>query len=45
VKGTAPFTFCDNHLLLAEQRGLGVLELARIEQLGLPLREAMFPFS
>ena len=34
LKGTKPFAFCDNHLLMAEQAGLGVAELAQIEVRG-----------
>lgn len=45
LKGTVPFAFCDNHLLLAEQRGVGVLELNRIDVRGLSLREAVYPYS
>jgi hypothetical protein len=44
-RGTAPFTDCDNTLLLAEARGLGSADLSRIEVLGLPLKQAVFPFS
>ncbi len=39
-RGTRPFHFCDNHILLAEQAGLGVADLARIDLRGLPLAEA-----
>lgn len=45
IRGTAPFQFCDNHLLLAEQRGLGILDLQQIEVLGTPIAEAVYPFS
>ncbi len=45
VRGTVPFAFCDNHLLLAEQRGIGVLELGQIDMRGLSLREAIYPYS
>jgi len=45
IKGVVPFTYCDNHLLLAEQRGLGVLDLKNIEVVGTPIADAVFPFS
>src|SRR6266851_974962 len=34
VRGTKPFGFCDNHLLLAEQAGLGSADLAQIDVRG-----------
>jgi uncharacterized protein (DUF362 family) len=34
LKGTKPFVHCDNHLLMAEQAGLGVAELAKIDVCG-----------
>lgn len=34
LKGTKPFVHCDNHLLLAEQAGLGIAELAQIDVRG-----------
>jgi len=40
VHGVKPFTMCDNHLLLAEQAGLGTADLARIEVVGLPIAKA-----
>jgi hypothetical protein len=45
IRGTIPFQFCDNHLLLAEQRGLGVLELKKIEVLGLSVAEARYAYA
>ena len=36
-RGQPPFEQCDNHLLLAEQAGLGTADLARIEVLGTPI--------
>ena len=33
-RGVAPFGKCENHLLLAEQAGLGTADLARIEVVG-----------
>lgn len=44
-RGTGPFRHCDNHLLLAEQRGVGVLDLERIEVRGLSVPEATTRFS
>lgn len=44
-RGVAPFSDCDNTLLLAEARGLGSADLERIEIIGLPLREAVFKYS
>lgn len=40
ARGTKPFHFCDNHLTLAEQAGLGTADLARIEVLGLSIEKA-----
>jgi len=44
-RGMQPFHFCDNHILLAEQAGLGVADLARIEVCGVPLAKARHPYS
>jgi len=44
VQGTAPFEACDNHLLLAEQAGLGTADLGRIEVRGLSIAEARHPY-
>ena len=45
VRGTKPFHFCDNHLLLAEQAGVGNADLHQIEVLGLPVEKARYPYS
>ena len=45
VRGSKPFQNCDNHLLLAEQAGLGVSDLAQIELLGKPLQQARYPYA
>src|SRR6266566_5803677 len=37
TRATRPFDFCDNHLLLAEQAGLGTADLAKIEVRGLAI--------
>lgn len=39
-RGTKPFATCDNHLLLAEQHGLGTADLKQIDIRGLPLEKA-----
>jgi uncharacterized protein (DUF362 family) len=43
-KGVSPFKECDNTLLLAESLGVGTCDLKRIEVVGLPIKEARFPF-
>lgn len=43
-RGTVPFTMCDNHLLLAEQAGLGTADLGRIEVVGRAVQEVLHPF-
>lgn len=43
-RGATPFHFCDNHLLLAEQAGVGVADLARIDLRGLDLDQARWPY-
>lgn len=45
VRGTHPFRHCDNHLLLAEQRGVGVLDLGQIEVLGTPIDRVVTPYG
>jgi uncharacterized protein (DUF362 family) len=44
-RGSAPFGFCDNHILLAEKTGVGTADLQKIDVLGVSIREARFPFS
>ena len=44
ARGTPPFQSCDNHLLLAEQAGLGTADLSKIEVLGLTIAQAMYPY-
>jgi uncharacterized protein (DUF362 family) len=44
-RGTAPFTNCDNTLLLAEALGVGSTDLKRIEVRGVSIADARFPFS
>lgn len=43
-RGEAPFTNCDNTLLLAEEKGIGTADLSKIEVIGVPIAEALFPF-
>jgi uncharacterized protein (DUF362 family) len=45
ARGTRPFEYCDNHLLLAEQAGLGSAELARIDVRGMTIQSAMYPYD
>lgn len=44
TRGTPPFQTSDNHLLLAEQAGVGSADLARIEVLGLSIAQAKYPY-
>jgi uncharacterized protein (DUF362 family) len=45
ARGVKPFGFCDNHLLMAEQAGLGIADLAQIDVRGVPLEKARFPYG
>jgi len=45
VRGSKPFQNCDNHLLLAEQAGVGLADLGRIEVRGSPVEKVRFPFG
>jgi uncharacterized protein (DUF362 family) len=45
LRGTRPFTVCDNHLLLAEQAGLGTADLSRIDVTGISIAKARCPFG
>ena len=45
VRGTKPFGFCDNHLLLAEQAGLGSADLAQIDVRGTPVAKAKYSYG
>jgi uncharacterized protein (DUF362 family) len=45
ARGTKPFHLCDNHLLLAEQAGLGTADLAQIDLRGLSLDKARYPYG
>jgi uncharacterized protein (DUF362 family) len=45
ARGTKPFGFCDNHLLLAEQAGLGTADLAQIDVRGMSIAKAKYPYG
>jgi uncharacterized protein (DUF362 family) len=45
ARGTKPFYHCDNHLLLAEQGGLGTSDLAQIDILGMSLDKARYSYD
>jgi len=45
LRGTKPFTFCDNHLLLAEKAGLGAARLDQIDIRGMELAKARYPYG
>jgi uncharacterized protein (DUF362 family) len=44
-RGTHPFDNCDNHLLLAEQAGVGTADLEKIDVRGLALAKAIYPYG
>ena len=44
-RGTHPFETCDNHLLLAEEAGLGTADLARIDIRGLAIAKAVYAYG
>ena len=45
ARGVKPFEDCDNHLLLAEQAGLGAADLAQIDLRGLSIEQARYPYG
>jgi uncharacterized protein (DUF362 family) len=45
ARGSKPFAFCDNHLLLAEQVGLGTADLAHIDVRGTPIDKVRYPYG
>jgi len=45
IRGKPPFEDCDNHLLLAEQAGVGIADLAQIEVLGSTIAKARCPYN
>lgn len=44
-RGVHPFRGCDNTMLMAEQHGIGAVDLSRIDLRGLTLEEARYPFE
>ncbi len=44
-RGTPPFRRGDNHILLAEQSGLGTADLSYIDVRGLTIQEALYPYE
>lgn len=45
LRGTKPFETCDNHLLLAEQAGVGTADLKKIEVRGLAIEKVRYPYG
>jgi uncharacterized protein (DUF362 family) len=45
MRGTKPFEICDNHLLLAEQAGLGTAALSQIDVRGLAIEKAKYAYG
>ncbi|MGH7972590.1 MAG: DUF362 domain-containing protein [Limisphaerales bacterium] len=45
ARGTKPFHFCDNHLLLAEAAGVGTADLTKIDVCGLSIEKARYPYG
>jgi uncharacterized protein (DUF362 family) len=45
VRGVKPFHFCDNHLLLAEQAGVGTADLTQIDLRGVSLEKARYSYA
>ena len=45
VRGVKPFHFCDNHLLMAEDAGLGTTDLAQIDLRGVPIEKARYQYG
>ncbi len=45
ARGVKPFEGCDNHLLLAEQAGLGTADLGQIDVRGLRIEKVRYPYS
>jgi uncharacterized protein (DUF362 family) len=44
-RGTAPFTTCDNTMMLAEHHGIGTTDLNRIEVRGVPIAQALYRYE
>ena len=45
IRGSKPFTNCDNHLVMAEQAGLGTADLSQIDVRGMTIEKARCPFG
>jgi len=45
ARGTAPFAFCDNHILLAHQAGVGIGDVARVNVLGEKIGDVAAKFA
>jgi len=45
VRGKKPFDFCDNHLLMSEQAGLGTADLSKIDVRGVSIEKARYPYN
>jgi len=45
ARGIKPFDFCDNHILLAEQAGLGIADLAEVDVRGMTIAKARYPYG
>jgi uncharacterized protein (DUF362 family) len=44
-RGTKPFHFCDNHILLAEKAGLGTADLKQIDVRGIAIEKARYVYG
>jgi uncharacterized protein (DUF362 family) len=45
IRGANPFPYGDNHLLLAEQAGLGIADLAQIDVRGMSVEKARYSYD
>jgi uncharacterized protein (DUF362 family) len=45
LRGTRPFQMCDNHLLLAEQAGVGVANLGQVDVRGVSIEKAKYAYG
>jgi uncharacterized protein (DUF362 family) len=45
ARGTAPFAFCDNHILFAHEAGLGVGDVSRVNVLGEKISDVTTQFA
>jgi uncharacterized protein (DUF362 family) len=43
-RGKAPFETCDSTLRLSEELGVGTRDLSRIEVIGVPIKDAVYPY-